>query len=179
MKIYTKTGDKGLTSLIGGKRVPKYDLRIEAYGTVDELNSHLGLLINMSIDQAATDLCREVQSRLFDIGSNLAMSPEKNTRNSCIQPSSVEILEQHIDRMNSELPDLRNFILPGSSESNAQAHICRTVCRRAERRVVELAASEWVDEGIIVFLNRFSDYLFVLSRWIGFQAGHPEIIWKP
>jgi cob(I)alamin adenosyltransferase len=179
MKIYTKTGDKGNTSLFGGTRIPKFHIRIEAYGTVDELNAQLGKLVSMMNDKASIDCCRKIQSRLFDIGSSLAVSPEKSKQFDPLDGKHIRLMEQEIDRMNEDLPDLRNFILPGSSVINAQAHIARTICRRAERRVVELSVQEEIDKQIIVFLNRFSDYLFVLGRWISFLGNEEEIKWIP
>ncbi len=179
MKIYTRTGDDGTTGLFGGKRVPKYALRIESYGTVDELNSFLGLLIVELSQPDLVEFLRSIQSRLFDIGAHLAAVPDKNLKLPRIDGDLVEELESEIDRLNLDLPDLKNFVLPGNSQKNAHTHICRTVCRRAERLVVALAQEEEVNETLIVYLNRLSDYFFVLSRWLGHVEGQEEVKWIP
>ena len=179
MKIYTRTGDDGSTGLFGGQRVPKYALRIESYGTVDELNSFLGVLIMQLSDDNLVLFLRSIQSRLFDIGAHLAAVPDKKLCLPKIEPNLVDELENAIDALNLELPDLRHFVLPGNSTSNAYAHVCRTVCRRAERLVVELAQNEKVDHILVVYLNRLSDYFFVLSRWLGDQEGREEVKWIP
>jgi len=179
MKIYTKTGDDGTTALFGGKRVPKHALRIDAYGTVDELNSALGALIVSIEDADLQDKLRNMQSRLFDVGSHLAAVPGKKLNLPKVSNNLVQDLEDEMDRMNETLPALRHFVLPGNCESNARAHICRTVCRRAERLVVALSESEEVDHVLVIYLNRLSDYFFVLSRWLGHQKGHEEVKWVP
>jgi len=180
MKIYTKKGDKGKTSLLGGSRVPKFHYRIEAYGTVDELNSYLGLLGDKKSAQPYLERLRKIQHELFNIGSHLANDPEKS--NFALPPfeeSSVERLEKEIDSMNEELSPLKNFILPGGLEANSVAHICRTICRRAERRVVELHENEEIDPIIITYLNRLSDWLFVFARLMSKEADAKEIPWNP
>ncbi|MGZ3766689.1 MAG: cob(I)yrinic acid a,c-diamide adenosyltransferase [Mucilaginibacter sp.] len=180
MKIYTKTGDKGLTSLIGGTRVPKHHLRIESYGTVDELNSYIGLIRDQDIAVHDKQFLKEVQDRLFTIGSSLASDPE---RSKMIIPdlfdADIELLEKEMDVMNEKLPELRHFILPGGNNSVSFCHIARCVCRRAERLTVHLAEESQVDEKVIVYLNRLSDYLFTLARKIGMEDNVPENQWIP
>jgi cob(I)alamin adenosyltransferase len=180
MKIYTKTGDKGYTSLIGGARVPKYHIRIEGYGTVDELNSYIGLIADQEIDLHDKELLKQIQDRLFTIGSSLAADPEKSKM---ILPdlelADIELLEQQMDQMNVSLPELRNFILPGGNNAISYCHIARCVCRRAERITVHLAEESPVDEKVNIYLNRLSDYLFVLARKIAFENNVPEKEWRP
>lgn len=181
MKIYTRTGDKGQTSLLGGLRVPKDHLRIEAYGTIDELNSHLGLLIDWSTERHRP-LLKGVQHILFSIGSRLAAGSEEEADRFQVPPVTDELvaaLEAAMDAMDKELPEMRNFILPGGHPAVSQAHICRTVCRRAERRCVSLAAHEAVPDVLIRYLNRLSDLLFVLARSLGQELGAPEVPWRP
>ncbi len=179
MKIYTKTGDSGTTSLFGGKRVFKDDIRIEAYGTVDELNSFIGLL-NTSFHEATQNyFLTEVQKRLFTIGSNLASDPEKRMITPDVTDEDIHTLENAMDTMDQLLEPLKNFILPGGDTAVAYAHVCRTVCRRAERKVITLHHGSPVDPKIIVYLNRLSDYFFVLSRYIGHSRDVPEIPWVP
>jgi cob(I)alamin adenosyltransferase len=165
-KIYTKGGDKGKTSLVGGFRVPKTHLRIEAYGTVDELNSFIGLLIAEVEDQDTRDLLQFVQSKLFTVGSYLATDPSKTEYKieSHITGDSIKKVEEAIDLLDSQLPKLKAFVLPGGSRSAALAHVCRTVCRRAERKIYHLAETETVEEPLLVFMNRLSDLLFVIAR---------------
>jgi cob(I)alamin adenosyltransferase len=180
-KIYTKTGDRGKTSLIGGTKVPKSHIRINAYGTVDELNAYVGLLRDLLTDEHSRELLREIQDRLFTIGSALACDPQKETlmRIPDLNESDILLLENEIDAMNSKLPEMKFFILPGGHVTASTAHICRTVCRRAERLVVELDAQEPLGQPLIIkYLNRLSDYLFVLARWIGQLLGAEEIPWK-
>jgi len=177
MKIYTKTGDSGKTSLFGKARVDKDDIRIEAYGTVDELNSHLGLLLSDVNDTAVSDLILQIQSKLFDIGSNLAADPENTYPLPEIKEENTSVLELAIDKMNESLQPLKTFILPGGSWANGQCHVCRTVCRRSERRVVTLSKVADVKPEIIKYLNRLSDYLFVLSRYLLAKDGIEEIPW--
>lgn len=179
MKIYTKGGDLGQTSLLGGTRLSKDEIRIEAYGTIDELNCCLGRLICHDILSDKTDELRHIQSRLFDLGSNLAKAPELQFELPTIEDSHVQSLEKSIDSMMESLPKLRHFVLPGSSIVNADAHICRAVCRRAERRLVTLSKEAEIDVIWIQFLNRLSDYLFALSRWISNAEGKDEILWLP
>lgn len=177
MKIYTKFGDKGMTSLFGGKTIPKDALRIEAYGTIDELNSFIGLLIASSNNNQHTILSK-IQNKLFNIGSELACDPETPMIDSSVLPNDIIELEEQIDAMNEVLPPLKNFILPGGSQAIGYAHVCRTVCRRAERRLVGLKSISNVDQNILIYLNRLSDYFFVLARYIGFSTNVEEVIWK-
>jgi len=179
-KIYTKTGDKGQTSLIGGTRVPKFDIRIESYGTVDELNSHIGLIRDQSIDSNTREVLIEVQDRLFTIGSLLAADPEKNKMTlPQISEKDIELLESEIDKMNETLPEMKFFVLPGGHTTISFCHIARCVCRRAERCVLKLNEQAPVNELIYKYLNRLSDYLFVLSRKITADLNAPETPWKP
>lgn len=179
-KIYTKTGDKGQTSLIGGTRVPKFDIRIESYGTVDELNSHIGLIRDQSIDTNTREVLIEVQDRLFTIGSLLAADPEKNKMTlPQISEKDIELLESEIDKMNETLPEMKFFVLPGGHTTISFCHIARCVCRRAERCVLKLNEQAPVNELIYKYLNRLSDYLFVLSRKITADLNAPETPWKP
>lgn len=180
MKIYTKTGDAGKTSLIGGTRVAKSDSRINAYGTVDELNAYIGLLRDQPVNAQRKDLLKEIQDRLFTIGSSLAADPNKsNLKVPDLLASDVELLEKEIDAMNEKLEPLRAFVLPGGHQSVSFAHISRTVCRRAERLVVELSAHDFVADLVAIYLNRLSDYLFVLSRAMAQELGAEEVTWKP
>ena len=177
-KIYTKTGDKGETGLFGGKRLPKFHLRIESYGTIDELNAFLGLVRDHLTDEQTRATLQQVQDRLFMIGANLASNPDKELPMPGLPESDIAFLEEEIDRMNTLLPELRNFILPGGHPVVSHCHVARTVCRRAERRVVALAVEEPVDEVVIQFLNRLSDYLFVLARYAGHLLDVPELLWS-
>jgi len=181
MKIYTRTGDQGQTSLLGGGRVSKDHLRIEAYGTIDELNSHLGLLRDQCTDRHKA-LLQDVQTTLFSIGSRLASGSEAEAdrfKVPAVTDDQVVSLEAAMDAMDKELPEMRNFILPGGHPAVSQAHICRTVCRRAERRCVSLGAHEDVPAVLIRYLNRLSDLLFVLARCLGHELGVPEVPWRP
>lgn len=179
MKIYTKTGDKGETSLLGGARVPKYHLRIEAYGTVDELNSHLGLVRDQKIDSSTKEFLIDIQNNLFVIGSHLAKEPGKNkVKIPSISEEMIAKLENKIDEMNEVLPEMRFFVLPGGHQSVSYCHIARCVCRRAERVCVHLAQNSEVDKIITKYLNRLSDYLFVLSRKFTQDLNAEEIPWK-
>ena len=177
-KIYTKTGDKGQTSLFGGKRLPKHHIRIEAYGTVDELNSYIGLVRDCSEDTTLRDVLKTVQDRLFTIGSNLASDPDKDMATPDIQQSDIELLEQEIDRMEADLPPLKNFILPGGHPTVSYCHVARCVCRRAERIMVQLSETSPMEAILLQYINRLSDYLFVLGRYIGLQLGAEEITWQ-
>ena len=178
-KIYTKTGDKGQTSLIGGTRLPKHHIRIEAYGTVDELNSFVGLVRDSISEKELFDLLIEIQDRLFTIGSLLAADPEKNKMQlPQLNESDVVLLEKAIDKMNETLPEMKSFVLPGGHPTVSHCHIARCVCRRAERAVLKLAENEKVDELIYKYLNRLSDYLFVLSRKLTKDFKANEIPWK-
>ncbi|WP_029285296.1 cob(I)yrinic acid a,c-diamide adenosyltransferase [Pedobacter sp. R20-19] len=180
MKIYTKTGDKGQTSLIGGTRVPKFHKRIESYGTVDELNSYVGLIMCQDIDEHHKKLLKEIQDRLFTIGASLAADPQ-NSRMKIpdLHDSDIILLENEMDSMNELLPALKHFVLPGGNTVVSYCHIARCVCRRAERLTVELAEHNFVDEHVTVYLNRLSDYLFVLARKLNMDFGAEENIWIP
>lgn len=180
MKIYTKTGDKGTTSLVGGTRVPKTHIRLEAYGTVDELNSNLGLLITYLLDEKDKVFLQQVQDRLFAVGSHLATDREKTELKaaSVISPEQVEMVEREIDRLDALLPPLSAFILPGGSRGAAVCHICRTVCRRAERRILALAEQVEISSELLAYVNRLSDYLFVLSRKMNQDDKKGEIFWN-
>jgi cob(I)alamin adenosyltransferase len=179
MKIYTRKGDDGTTSLLGGTRVAKHDLRIEAYGTVDELNSFLGLLGDQAGIEAFLPLIRRVQDRLFVIGSGLANDPETSRyQPPQLAEEDIAALEASMDEMDAQLPELRNFVLPGGHPANSLAHVCRTVCRRAERRTTELALNQPVDALVIRYLNRLSDWFFVLARYASFRTGTDEIRWN-
>ncbi len=180
-KIYTKTGDKGATSLIGGTRVSKNHIRIESYGTVDELNSYLGMVSDICGNAAIAEALREVQDRLFTIGSVLATDPGKDVKISLPDLHDADIiwLEQRIDTMNEVLPEMRSFILPGGNAASSACHVARCVCRRAERICVGMQEQgEDVPQLVITYLNRLSDYLFVLARYIGHLKNAPEIPWR-
>ncbi len=174
MKIYTKTGDKGTTSLVGGTRISKADQKIEAYGTVDELNAVIGVLV--ASDSMYADFLKKIQHLLFNIGSLLASEKELNFDLPSVSGQDIEILEKEIDRINTHLPKLKNFVLPGGSMLSAHTHLARCVCRRAERRVVVLQNDDY--QILVQYLNRLSDYLFVLSREYLRLEGKEEILWK-
>ena len=181
MKIYTKGGDKGETGLFGGERVPKNSPRIEAYGTIDELNSYIGLAITETKSKEVQELLNNIQNRLFTVGSDLATPLNEKTEKYDIPRVSKEFFEaaeKQIDKFENELEPLKNFILPGGGRAAAELNICRTICRRAERRVVALNNSEKVGENIIIFLNRLSDLFFVLARYENMISGIPDTIWK-
>lgn len=179
-KIYTKTGDKGQTSLIGGTRLPKHHNRIEAYGTVDELNSHIGLLRDVIATKKTKDLLIHIQDRLFTIGSQLAADPVKNKMQlPALFEEDVTRLESAIDEIDKVVPEMKSFVLPGGHIHVSYCHIARCVCRRAERCVLRLAENEKVDEIHVKYLNRLSDYLFMLSRWLVFELKVEEIKWEP
>lgn len=181
MKIYTRTGDKGQTALLSGKRVPKDSLRIEAYGTIDELNSHVGMLRDL-LEGHNGELLSDIQMKLFDLGSTLSAGDEKTIERfqvPQVQDSDVDGLEKAMDTMDADLPMQRHFILPGGHPAVSQAHICRTVCRRAERLLISLAAEEPVPEVAVRYLNRLSDLFFMLARWTGWRLGVPETQWAP
>lgn len=185
MKIYTKTGDSGETSLFGGKRVKKYDLRIESYGTIDELNSHIGLIRDQKIDEVTFISLIKIQKELFSIGAMLATPPEKEKLKSgknrlqspIIGIDEISYLEMEIDNMESTLEPMTNFILPGGHPSVSICHIARSVCRRAERIMVQLNEIEGVETNILTYINRLSDYLFVLARKLSMVNGAQEIPW--
>lgn len=179
MKIYTKKGDKGQTSLFGGARLPKSHIQIDAYGSVDELNAHVGLLKSDTGTGYHHRLLTDIQNMLFTIGSHLALDPEaQKVKLPEPDPDGIGKLEAAIDKMEETLPELRSFVLPGGSRQSAQAHVCRCVCRRAERRVVELAAMQEIHPVIVPYLNRLSDYFFVLSRKILAEQGIGDEIWQ-
>lgn len=180
MKLYTKTGDGGTTGLIGGTRVEKDDVRLEAYGTVDELNTNIGLLISLGLSEEQQHYLQTIQNLLFTIGSNLATDTSKTNLKSAsiFDEKYTEWIEKEIDRIDGQLPELKNFILPGGSIKAAQCHICRTVTRRAERRIIEMNRTFTVDKNILIFVNRLSDYFFALSRWILKEENLKEIAWK-
>ncbi|MDL2256026.1 cob(I)yrinic acid a,c-diamide adenosyltransferase [Parabacteroides sp. OttesenSCG-928-K15] len=178
-KIYTKGGDKGMTSLVGGHRVSKGDLRIETYGTVDELNSFIGLLIT-AIDQDETrNFLLFIQHKLFTIGSYLATDPEKTEIRiaSRVTPESIERIEKEIDRIDETLPEMKHFLLPGGTQPAALAHVCRAICRRAEREIYRLADKAEIEDFVLIFMNRLSDYFFLLAREESLKNGGSEIIW--
>lgn len=187
MKIYTKTGDKGSTALFGGTRVPKNHLRIEAYGTVDELNSYLGLIKDQKIDPFAQKDLIQIQNDLFTLGSMLATPPEKQTLKSGkerlnipkVNSDSIKFLEDRIDLMNDSLPPMTHFILPGGNPTVSFCHIARCVCRRAERCAVTLNENEKISDDILTYLNRLSDYLFVLARKLSKDLDAQEVKWIP
>jgi cob(I)alamin adenosyltransferase len=187
-RIYTKRGDQGETSLVGGQRVSKDDLRIESYGTVDELNAFVGMACVSAGELVQRDprlaligaILRRVQHELFNLGSILATKPEDvHPKQPRVTETEVHQLEQEIDAMNEELSTLRSFVLPGGSMLNAELHACRTICRRAERIVVALSRVEEVPNETIRYLNRLSDALFVWSRWVNHVLGIPEVLWEP
>jgi cob(I)alamin adenosyltransferase len=180
MKIYTKTGDKGTTSLFGGKRVSKADLRIETYGTIDELNSWIGVLRDQEVNKVRAEILVEIQDRLFTLGSILATEPgNTKVKVPSLGGSDVTFLENEIDKMESELEPMRFFVLPGGHQSVSFGHVARTVCRRAERLCIALNTTESVDPLIITYLNRLSDYLFVVCRKMTAELKAAETAWKP
>lgn len=180
-KIYTKTGDKGQTSLIGGTRVSKSHIRIESYGTIDELNSYLGLVDDLTNNENINSWIREIQDRLFTIGSELATSSTKEVKMKLpdLHLSDIEWLESRIDEMNEQVPEMRSFVLPGGHQGASSCHIARCVCRRAERLCVTMREhGEDVSDIILKYLNRLSDFLFVLARYITHINGKAEIPWR-
>ncbi len=181
MKIYTKGGDKGTTSLFGGKRVSKKDLQIEAYGTVDELNAHIGALISEVLKAEPRQELMGFQSILFDVGSHLASDGTADKYLPELKDSLIDNLESRMDEMTAKLPELKSFILPGGNKRVALTHICRTVCRRAERRVVHLSEQNSNDSiaWCVRYLNRLSDYFFVLARYLMLLDGVDEVKWNP
>ena len=187
MKIYTKTGDEGTTALFGGTRVKKYNLRIDSYGTVDELNAYIGLIKDQNIEDATKDSLLKIQNELFTLGAMLATPPEKETLKSGkerlnipkVNNNSIQFLENEIDAMDSELPQMTHFILPGGHQAVSFCHVARCVCRRAERLCVELNDEETINSDILKYLNRLSDYLFVLARMLSKQLQVDEIKWIP
>lgn len=181
LKIYTKTGDLGKTSLLGGTKVAKSHIRIESYGTVDELNSYIGLVNDYISDVHTKSVLKEIQDRLFTIGSSLACDPEKEPMMKIpdLKESDINLLEREIDRMNETLPEMKNFILPGGHVAVSATHVARCVCRRAERVCVNMLENEmFVELLVIKYLNRLSDYLFVLARYAAHLLNVKEIAWK-
>ncbi len=178
MKIYTKTGDLGETALFGGKRVRKSHLRVDAYGTVDELNSYVGWLRDVVENKPIRDLLAQIQHRLFTVGAHLASDPDRPLPTPDLLPLDVEVLEAAMDEMDRQLPALKNFILPGGHPTVSVCHVCRTVCRRSERLVVALQETDAVEAMVLIYLNRLSDYFFVLSRQLAQDLGAEEVIWK-
>jgi len=180
MKIYTRTGDDGTTGLIGGSRVKKHDIRLEAYGTVDELNSFIGVVRSLQTDAHADSVLEKIQHKLFIIGANLASDDSITLikKQMPVGKTDIELLEKEMDLMNDVLPDLRNFILPGGCQASSFCHVARTVCRRAERHIVELSEKTEVDPDLVRYMNRLSDYLFVLSRKVTKDQKAPEILWS-
>jgi cob(I)alamin adenosyltransferase len=180
VKIYTKTGDQGTTALFGGLRLPKSDLRIEAYGTVDELNSYVGLLRDQDVNSVRKEILIEIQDRLFTIGSILATEPgNTKVKIPSLQESDIVLLEKEIDRMDAQLPPMKFFVLPGGHPSVSIGHVVRTVCRRAERLVIALNVQSEVNALVIKYLNRLSDYFFMLCRMMAHELKIEETPWKP
>lgn len=182
LKIYTKTGDKGTTSLIGGTKVSKAHIRIESYGTVDELNSWIGLVKDQLSHKHSQKMLKEIQDRLFTIGSSLACDPEKETKMEIpdLHEEDITLLEKEMDKMNEKMPPMRSFVLPGGHVAVSSLHVARCVCRRAERLSVSLAEHKmFVSPLVIKYLNRLSDYLFVLARFTSHRLKVKEIPWKP
>jgi len=180
MKLYTKTGDNGQTGLIGGTRVSKNDIRIEAYGTVDELNSFIGMLTTYPIQEEEFNFLRTIQNNLFTIGSYLATDTSKVSlqQASILKSDCIEQIEKEIDRIDALLPVLHSFILPGGSQSGALSHVCRTIARRTERRLFDVNEIHSIDSQILIYFNRLSDYFFALSRYFTLENGGEEIYWK-
>ncbi|HMI07077.1 MAG TPA: cob(I)yrinic acid a,c-diamide adenosyltransferase [Flavobacterium sp.] len=187
MKVYTKTGDKGTTALFGGTRVPKDHIRIESYGTVDELNSHIGLIRDQEINAHYKKILIEIQDRLFTVGAILATPPDKEILKNGkprlnipkITEADIELLENEIDAMENDLPQMTHFVLPGGHSTVSYCHIARCVCRRAERLAVHLDLNEPIDALVIKYLNRLSDYLFVLARKLSSDLQADEVKWIP
>lgn len=179
-KVYTRTGDNGTTSLVGGIRIRKSDARLEAYGTVDELSANLGLLAAMLPEGEERSLIIRTQNNLFNVGTHLATDQSQTPLypSAHLPEGETELLEQAIDQMNTRLPEAQGFILPGGCQAAAQAHVCRTVCRRAERRIAALAETATISDEIQQYINRLSDFLFVLAKIINFNTGQEEILWK-
>lgn len=179
-KIYTRHGDKGTTSLVGGVRISKADIRLEAYGTVDELNAHIGLLLSMMPESGECQLLERIQNDLFNVGTHLAIDQKQTPLypSGRLATGEVQLLEEAIDRLLSQHPQQQGFILPSGTVAACQAHVCRTVCRRAERRIAALAETALVGEEIQQFINRLSDYFFILAKNINFIQGKAEKMWR-
>jgi len=179
MKIYTKTGDKGTTSLLSGERVEKFNLRISTYGTVDELNSFVGYLRSSEIKKEDVEFLIKIQNKLFNLGALLAtVNKNKNLKISEISDNDIKTLENEMDKIEINLPNLTSFVLPGGNQAVSLGHVCRSICRRAERLCVQLSKTETIEEKLIMYLNRLSDYFFVLSRKITYDFNVDEIIWE-
>lgn len=180
-KVYTKTGDNGTTSLIGGTRVKKYDLRLEAYGSVDELTSWVGLIRSADIEEEIRHILEKIQQKLFVIGAILATDEKSLARKRQLpcKEEDITMLEDEIDKISADLPKLSHFVLPGGSVPASYCHVARTVCRRVERRIVELSEKEEINSLVVIYINRLSDYLFVLSRKIALDLKVPETLWIP
>ena len=178
-KVYTRRGDEGVTSLVGGQRVSKASIRLESYGTVDELSAHLGLLASMLPDGVDKDMIQRIQNNLFNVCTNLATDQDETPLypSAYLPEGETECLEQQVDAMMNSFPEKQGFILPGGTREAAQAHVCRTVCRRAERRIVELAKTAKVTPEVLQYINRLSDYLFVLSKKLNIMVGCSEKTW--
>ena len=179
-KVYTRTGDKGQTSIVGGIRMSKASERLEAYGTVDELSSHLGLLASMLKEGEYYDMIIRIQRNLFNVCTNLATDQSQTPLydSAKLAEGEIELLEKEVDRLMKLLPERQGFILPGGTMTASQAHVCRTVCRRAERRIVALSEKAQISPETLQYVNRLSDYLFVLAKIINFNAGVSEIVWQ-
>ncbi len=177
MKIYTKTGDKGTTGLLGGKRIEKHSIRVESYGTIDELNAYIGLILTKQLDKEVKDTLTRLNNLLFIAGSDVAtpLNQEQKVKIDRINNDDIVWLEQKIDEYTSQLPEINHFILSGGCETAALIHIARTVCRRAERRLTELASQEDIGEFIVKFFNRLSDFLFTAARFVNHKAGVEEV----
>ena len=177
--VYTKTGDKGTTSLVGGTRVPKTHMRLEAYGTIDELNSHLGWLYTYLMDESDRSFILGVQHKLFSVGSYLATDREKTQLKcaSIITWEDVSHVEREIDKLDERVPELRAFVIPGGGRGAAICHVCRTICRRAERRILVLSETCTISPELLAYVNRLSDYLFILSRKLNFDEQNNELFW--
>lgn len=179
-KVYTRRGDQGQTSLVGGQRVSKASVRLESYGTVDELSSHLGLLASMLPEGEDKEMIQRIQNNLFNVCTNLATDQEQTPLypSAYLPEGEIERLEKEVDTIMKMLPEKQGFILPGGTKEAAQAHVCRTVCRRAERRIVELSITTQISSEVLQYINRLSDYLFVLAKKLNFIAGQSEKLWK-
>jgi cob(I)alamin adenosyltransferase len=178
-KVYTRTGDDGTTSLGAGQRVPKDSLRVETYGTVDELNSQVGAALASGIEPELAEILRGIQNDLFHLGSDLCVTEEDKAARPVpkVESRHVEALEEAIDRLSADLPPLENFVLPGGTAGAAELHLARAVCRRAERLAVTLSRGERVGEQVVVYLNRLSDLLFVMARWENRKKETPDVLW--
>lgn len=178
MKIYTRKGDSGQTSLIDGDMVNKHNLSVDAYGTIDELNSFLGLLKDYIKDDKIKDILNNIQIKLFSIGSILASGKNQNISEKVkIEKKDVEYIELEIDRLNKDLPELKNFVIPGGHKTSSYSHVCRSICRRAERKISELNNKSSIDSNILAYINRLSDFFFVLSRFLKYSDNVSESRW--